>query len=106
MKESNPDLYKQAVEHTKAEAEKKHEEMAEQVACKLLEKFQLDGEVKESLKRSVRELNNFVNKGGDINFRTESDEVDMAEQVSLVNDALKQLQHSSTQKQLEDKSQD
>ncbi len=68
MKESNPDLYKQAVEHTKAEAEKKHEEMAEQVACKLLEKFQLngkntDGEVKESLKRSVRELNNFVNKG-------------------------------------------
>ncbi|MBY3790655.1 hypothetical protein HPQ32_20200 [Photobacterium carnosum] len=111
MKESNPDLYKQAVEHTKAEAEKKHEEMAEQVACKLLEKFQLsgqntDGEVKGSLKRSVRELNNFVNKGGDINFRTESDEVDMAEQVSLVNDALKQLQHSSKQKQLEDKSQD
>ncbi|WP_318460831.1 hypothetical protein [Photobacterium leiognathi] len=111
IKESNPDLYKQTVECAKAEAEKKHEEMAEQVACKLLEKFQLngqnrDGEVKESLKRSVKELNNFVNKGGDINFRTESDDVDMAEQVSLVNDALKQLQHRSKQKQLEDKSQD
>lgn len=111
MKESNPDLYKQTVEHTKAEAEKKNEEMVEQVACKLLEKLQQngqnrDGEVKESLKRSVKELNNFVNKGGDINFRTESNEVDMAEQVSLVNDALKQLQHQSKQKQLEDKSQD
>lgn len=111
MKGTNPNLYKQIVEHTKAEAEKNHEEMAEQVAGKLLEKFQQngqnrDGEVKESLKRSVKELNNFVNKGGDINFRTESDEADMAEQVLLVNDALKQLQHRSKQKLLEDKSQD
>ncbi len=111
MKGSNPDLHKQTVEHIKAEAEKNHEEMAEQVADKLLEKLQQDGqnrdgEVKESLKRSVKELDNFVNKGGDINFRTESDEVDMVEQVLLVNDALKQLQHRSKQKQLEDKSQD
>lgn len=110
MKGSNPDLYKQTVEHIKAEAEKSHEEMTEQVADKLLEKLQQDGfhrsgEVKESLKRSVKELDNFVNKGGDIDFRTESEEVDMAEQVLLVNDALKQLQHRSKQKQLEDKSQ-
>lgn len=111
IKGSNPELHKQLVEHIKAEVEKNHEEMAEQVADKLLEKFQQngqnrDGEVKESLKRSVKELDNFVNKGGDINFRTESDEVDMAEQVLLVNNALKQLQHRSKQKQLEDKSQD
>lgn len=111
MKGSNPDLHKQTVEYIKAEAEKNHEKMAEQVVDKLLEKLQQDGqnrngEVKESLKRSVKELNNFVNKGGDINFRTESDEADMAEQVLLVNDALKQLQHRSKQKQLEDKSQD
>ncbi|MUK41515.1 hypothetical protein GNP61_08060 [Aliivibrio fischeri] len=111
MKGTNPDLHKQTVEHIKAEAEKNHEEMAEQVVDKLLEKLlqngqNRDGEVKESLKRSVKELNNFVNKGGDINFRTESDEADMAEQVFLVNNALKQLQHRSQQKQLEDKSQD
>ncbi|WP_318424856.1 hypothetical protein [Photobacterium leiognathi] len=107
MKGTNPDLYKQTVEHIKAEAEKSHEEMAEQVVGKLLEKLKnRDGEVKENLKRSVKELNHFVNKGGDINFRTESDEADIAEQVLLVNDALKQLQHRSKQKQLEDKSQD
>ena len=111
MKGTNPDLHEQTVKHIKAEAEKNHEEMAEQVVDKLLEKLQqngqnIDGEVKESLKRSVKELNNFVNKGGDINFRTESDEADMAEQVLLVNDALKHLQHRSKQKQLEDKSQD
>lgn len=109
MKGSDPDLHKQTVEHIKAEIEKNHEEMTEQVADKLLAKLQQDGlhsdgEVKESLKRSVKELNNFVNKGGDINFRTESDKADMAEQVLLVNDALKQLQHRSKQKQLEDKS--
>ncbi|HDI3150392.1 TPA: hypothetical protein PMB23_000417 [Vibrio cholerae] len=109
MKGSNPDLHKQTVDHIKAEVEKNHEEMAEQVAGKLLEKLQQDGqnrdgEVKESLKRSVKELNNFINKGGDINFRTESDDADMTEQVLLVNDALKQLQHRSQQKQLEDKS--
>lgn len=111
MKESNPDLHKQTVVHIKDEVEKSHDEMAEQVADKLLEKLQQDslykdGEVKEALKRSVKELNNFVSKGGDINFRTESDEADMAEQVLLVNEALKQLQHRSNQKQLEDKSQD
>ncbi len=111
MKGSNPDLHKQTVEHINAEIEKNHEKMAEQVADKLLEQLQQDGqnrdgEVTESLKRSVKELNNFVNKGGDINFRTESDEADIAEQVLLVNDALKQLQHRSKQKQLEDKSQD
>ncbi|HGZ7314296.1 TPA: hypothetical protein ACOL2D_003690 [Vibrio parahaemolyticus] len=114
MKGSNPDLHKQAVEHIKAEVEKSHDEMAEQVVDKLLKKLQQDGqnriygngEVKESLRRSVKELNNFLNKGGDINFRTESDETDMAEQVLLVNDALKQLQHRSKQKLLDDKSQD
>ncbi|MFV8432952.1 hypothetical protein ACNO6Y_20410 [Vibrio owensii] len=109
MKGTNPYLHKQTVGHIKAEAEKNHEEMAEQVADKLLEKLQQNGqnrggEAKESLKRLVKELNNFVNKGDDINFRAESDEADMAEQVLLVNDALKQLQFRSKQKQLEDKS--
>ncbi|WP_135442658.1 hypothetical protein [Vibrio tasmaniensis] len=109
LKNSNPELHKKSVEHIEAEIVKMNEEMAEQVAGKLLEKLNQDGikqngEVKESLKRSVKELDNFVHKGGDINFRTESEDIDMTEQVLLVNNALKQLQHRSKQKQIEDKS--
>lgn len=109
LSKSNPELYKQNLDHFEAEIAKKNEEMADQVADKLLEKLQqnskeLGGEIKANLKRSIKELDNFIHKGGDINFRTESDEVEIAEQVLLVNDALKQLQHRSEQKQLEDKS--
>ncbi|HDI3146158.1 TPA: hypothetical protein PMB22_003620, partial [Vibrio cholerae] len=56
------------------------------------------------LKRSIKELDNFIHKGGDINFRAESDKVEIVEEIQLVNSALKQLQHRTEQKQLEDKS--
>ncbi|CAM3042004.1 hypothetical protein [Vibrio diazotrophicus] len=109
LKKSNPELHKKNLDHIEAEIVKKNEEMAEQVADRLLEKLQQGskqsgGEVQVNLKRSIKELDNFIYKGGDINFRTESDAVEIVEQVMLVNDALKQLQHRSEQKQLEDKS--
>ena len=109
LKSSSPDLYNKAVKHLEDELAKKNEEMAEQVADKLLERLEQDGkvrdgEVKTNLKKSVKELDHFVSKGGDIHFRTESDDIDTTEQIQLVNEALKQLQHRSKQKKLEDKS--
>ena len=102
----NPELQQQVEQHVERELEAKKEQMAEKVADKLLEKFakgETDGEVKNNLKKSIREVDNFVSKGGGIDFRSESDDLNKTEQVQLVNDALKQLQVRSNQKQLEDK---
>ncbi|EJG0580216.1 TPA: hypothetical protein NKQ26_000298 [Vibrio parahaemolyticus] len=102
----NPELQQQVEQHVERELEAKKEQMAEEIADKLLEKFakgESDGEIKNNLKKSIREVDNFVSKGGDIEFRTESEDLNKTEQVQLVNDALKQLQFRSNQKQLEDK---
>ncbi|WP_337911951.1 hypothetical protein [Vibrio cholerae] len=109
LKKSSPELHKKNLDHIEALIANKKDEMADQVADKLLEKLlnknkKSDGEVKENLKRSIKELDNFIHKGGDINFRAESDKVEIVEEIQLVNSALKQLQHRTEQKQLEDKS--
>ncbi|MDW6016793.1 hypothetical protein SBW85_03290 [Vibrio plantisponsor] len=108
--ESNPELKKQVEAHLNTELEKKTDELAEKVANILLEKFAQEGktdngDVKVKLKKSVKELDNFIGKGGDVEFKAETNDLDVNEQVKLVNDAMKQLQNRSQQKQLEDKTQ-
>ncbi|ULN63108.1 hypothetical protein MID13_09195 [Vibrio gigantis] len=109
FKESDIALYEQILVKAEEIAEEKQQKLSEEVAQQVIEKFNLaakiDGEQREAFERGVKELHRFIDKGGDIAFKSSSDDLSHQEEIKLVNNALKQLKYRSEQKQLEDKSQ-
>ncbi|MUJ19513.1 hypothetical protein [Aliivibrio fischeri] len=105
FKTLNPEKYEQLKAELQSDLDKKNDEMAEDIAQKLFEKYSIDEnnhEAKIPLKHAVKEVSKFINKGGDINFKT--DDLDKEDEVLLVNEALLMLKNrSKEQKLIEDK---
>lgn len=106
FKKADPEKYEELKKQLESDLDKKNEAMAEDIAEQLFDKFAIDKnnhEAKVNLKHGVKEVSKFINKGGDINFKTT--DLEKEEQVSLVNEALLMLQNRSVeQKKIEDKS--
>ena len=105
FKDKNPEQYKILKEQAEQDAVDEQDSMAEVIAEKLHQKYAVDKtnhEAKQNLKSAVREVNKFIDKGGDINFKSTDGNIEKSEQVRLVNEALKMLQARSEPKQIED----
>ncbi|OCH17130.1 hypothetical protein [Aliivibrio logei] len=108
FKKNDVQMYEDLKKKLDADMDKKRDSMADDIAQRLFDKHAIDkenNEVKVNLKHGVKELSKFVDKGGDVSFKSNNVEYD--EQVLLVNDALLMLQNSSKeQKLIEDKTTD
>lgn len=109
LKPLDPDLYKKSVDTLQAELTTQQEQIAEEVANKLHDEYAIDKtnhEPKQAVKNSVKELKKLLDKGGDIEFLGNSEEISKNEQIEYVNQALLMLKERSKQKILEDKSEE
>ena len=104
FKDKNPDEYNVLKDAAENESKNAQDAIAEKIAESLHKKYAVDKENKETqqiLKSGIKELNNFIDKGGDIAFK--SNDLSKNEEISLVNNALKHLKNRNEDKRIEKK---